>query len=56
LVQRSSNSNCGDSAYSGSPKSTLSDRQNTFDEDDRKEIEEDDQGFDNQVKALEKKE
>lgn len=36
ILHKSSNSSCGDSMYSGSPKSTLSDRLQTVEEDDKK--------------------
>jgi hypothetical protein len=54
LHKSSSNSNCGDSIYSGSPRSTTSDRQNTYDE-ESKEIFEEIGTFDNAVKSLERK-
>jgi hypothetical protein len=50
LLQRGT-STCSESIYSGSPKSTLSDRVNTFDEEDRKQDFED-EGFDKVVKRF----
>lgn len=37
LVNKESKSNCGDSIYSGSPRSTTSDRFNTIEDEDSKE-------------------
>lgn len=37
LVNKDSKSNCGDSMYSGSPRSTTSDRLNTLDDEDHKD-------------------
>lgn len=45
-VNKSSNSVCGDSIYSGSPKSSTSDRINTLDDEERKERDEELGGFD----------
>jgi hypothetical protein len=54
LAHKSSNSNFGDSVYSGSPKSTTSERMISIDEDIGKEIEMD-SDFDVAIKNLEKK-
>lgn len=45
ILQKSSMSSCGDSIYSGSPKSTLSDRNNTLEDEDKEE------GFEKKAKS-----
>jgi len=40
IIHKSNMSSCSDSIYSGSPKSTISDRVNTLEDDERKNDEE----------------
>lgn len=52
ILHKSSASSCGDSMYSGSPKSTLSDRIQTIEEDDKK-FDEEIGGFERAVRSRE---
>ena len=54
LLNKESKSNCGDSIYSGSPRSSTSDRQHTVDDEENKDIEIGG-GFEMTVKSVEKR-
>lgn len=55
LVNKESKSNCGDSIYSGSPRSTTSDRLNTMDEEESKERDIELGGFEVKARSADRK-
>lgn len=55
LVNKESKSNCGDSIYSGSPRSTTSDRLNTMDDEENKERDLELGSFEMTVSSMERK-